>query len=79
MGFACMKNTILVGSKDSIEKEKKIPYLKLPKQGEKKMKGPSSWDLQEKGDNGKLGRGGRGRGDQIFIWKPRGEARKGKK
>ena len=32
MAVACMKNTILVGSKDSIEKEKKIPYLKLAKQ-----------------------------------------------
>ena len=62
MAVACMKNTILVGSKDSIEKEKKIPYLKLAKQeGEKKTKGPSNWDLQEKGGNGRLGRRGRRR------------------
>ena len=57
-----MKNTILVGSKDSIEKEKKIPYLKLAKQEVRtKMKELSSWDPQENGSNGKLGRRGRRR------------------
>ena len=62
MAVACMKNTILVGSKDSIEKEKKIPYLKLAKQEVRtKMKELSSWDSQENGSNGKLGRRGRRR------------------
>ena len=60
MAVACMKNTILVGSKDSVEKEKKIPYLKLAKQEVRtKMKELSSWDPQENGSNGKLGRRGR--------------------
>ena len=62
MAVACMKNTILVGSKDSIEKEKKIPYLKLAKQEVRtKMKELPSWDPQENGSNGKLGRRGRRR------------------
>jgi len=62
MAVACMKNTILVGSKDSIEKEKKIPYLKLAKQEVRtKMKELSSWDPQEYGSNGKLGRRGKRR------------------
>ena len=32
MGFACMNNTILVGSKDSIREMEKRSYLKLSKQ-----------------------------------------------
>ena len=32
MGVACMKNTILMGSKDSISEMEKRSYLKLSKQ-----------------------------------------------
>ena len=62
MGVACLKNSILMGSKDSIKREKKKPNLELAEhEEEKKMKGLTSWDLQEKGDNRKLGRRGRRR------------------
>ena len=33
-GFACLKNTILVGSKDSIREEEKRSHLELAKQEE---------------------------------------------
>ena len=60
MGVACMKNTILMGSKDSIKREKKKPNLELAEQEARtNMKGLSSWDPQENGSNGKLGRRGR--------------------
>ena len=50
MGVACLKNGLLRNSKDYIEEEKEIHYLKLAKQEEeKKMKWKHSWDLQENG------------------------------
>ena len=55
MGVACLKNGLLRNSKDHIEKEKEIHYLKLAKQEEeKKMVCEHSWDLQENGSNGFL-------------------------
>ena len=60
MGVACLKNSILMGSKDSIKREKKKPNLELAEhEEEKKMKGLTSWDPQENGSNGELGLGGR--------------------
>ena len=55
MGVACFKNGFLRNSKDYIEEEKEIHYLKLAKQGEeKKTEWIHSWDLQENGSNGFL-------------------------
>ena len=55
MGVACLKNGLLRNSKDYIEEEKEIHYLKLAKQEEeKKMEWKHSWDLQENGSNGFL-------------------------
>ena len=55
MGVACLKNGLLRNSKDHIEEEKEIHYLKLAKQEEeKKTEWKHSWDLQENGSNGFL-------------------------
>ena len=46
MGVACLKNGLLRNSKDYIEEEKEIHYLKLAKQEEEKqMEWKHSWDL----------------------------------
>ena len=59
-----------MGSKDHIEGEKKIPYLKLSKQREtRKKKELFSWDPQENDSNGELEMRGRRWWSQIFIWK----------
>ena len=56
MGVACLKNGFLRNSKDYLEEEKEIHYLKLAEQEEeKKMEWKHSWNLQEKGSNGLLG------------------------
>ena len=50
MGVACLKNGFLRNSKDYIEEEEEIHYLKLAKQEEeKKTEWIHSWDLQENG------------------------------
>ena len=68
-GFACLKNTILMGSKDSIKRKKKKPNLELAEQEARtKMKELSSWDPQENGSNGELGLRGRKGYAQISIW-----------
>ena len=55
MGVACLKNGLLRHSKDYIEEEEEIYYLKLAKQEEeKKTEWKHSWDLQENGSNGLL-------------------------
>ena len=52
VGVACLKNGFLRNSKDYLEKEKEIHYLKLAKQEEeKKTEWKHSWDLQENGSN----------------------------
>ena len=68
MGVACLKNGILRNSKDHIEEEKEIHYLKLAKQEEeKKMEWKHSWDLQENGSNGFLELRGRRWYDWFLI------------
>ena len=69
MGVACLKNSILMGSKDSIKREKKKPNLELVEhEARTKMKGLSSWDPQENGSNGGLGLRGRKGYARISIW-----------
>ena len=59
---------------------KKSPYPKLAKQEEeKKMKGLSSWDLQENCSNGELEMSGKEIWDQILAWSPLGRACKREK
>ena len=56
--------------KDHIEKEKKITYLKLAKQGEeKKMECKHSWDNHKNSSNGILELRGKRGYSQIFSWK----------
>ena len=55
IGVACLKNGFLMNSKDYIEEEEEIHYLKLAKQEEeKKTEWNHSLDLQENGSNGFL-------------------------
>ena len=49
-----------MSSKDHMEREKKVPYLKLAKGGEtRKKKGLFSWDCNMKDNNGELAVRGR--------------------
>ena len=58
-----------MSSKDSIEREKKKPHLKLAKQGARtKMVVSSDKNLQENGTNWKLRLRGRRLHPSILIW-----------
>ena len=66
--------------KGHIEGEKKIPYLKLAKRGEKeKMEISPNWNFQENATNGELGKRGKGKWSQIFRWMSLGRACKERK